>query len=68
MLVIKKDLHCDRCGEHFGELDHLHGYMLREMAKKNGWVNIGRKDYCPCCKSGSKKDIKTNQVQESFVF
>ena len=67
MLVIKKDLFCDHCGKHYGELDHLQGYMLRGMSKNDGWVNLEAKDYCPNCKPG-KKDIKTSQVQESFGF
>jgi len=49
MLVISKKLICNLCGAYYGETDHLTGRTQRQMAERDGWVYIGRKDFCPVC-------------------
>jgi len=51
-IVIEIFLICDGgCGNNYGvDTRNYTSKQQREAAKRNGWVTVGRKDYCPECK------------------
>ena len=41
---------CDGCGKELEPGESA--TVIRKIAKKEGWLYKGRKDYCPKCKEG----------------
>lgn len=61
-LIIEKFLLCDGCDESFGVYDRIfHGWMLRNDAKKDGWICKNGTDICPECQKKGIRNIKKHK-------
>lgn len=56
-------IYCDGCGDTYGVDNSAHDKAKthRRYAKSDGWINIGKLDYCPECVKNAKHKVKNKQ-------